>query len=476
MRTRSICAAILSLSACDNGGPRPPDALDDAFDRHVGKLDGGIDAAVAAAVLAVVNTRSVEDLSGAVEDGGVGLHRWPAENIEAYRWGADGDPGTADDELFDTLAELDGIPYVGAAAFQLLVDFVHAHDVVENPGPSCDAPAWTSLTGQKSIVAPHGTLISTASDDGIDAVYAGSGRVKRQHFAPDQTLTVVEKPWLGSKPNVPRVEGWARAGSCSHLLLKDGWNNEQLHDAQLCDGALYWTWAPIAGLKGRIMDDLIARDGEIHGIFRTDNLVNYAHYSEDAWEVETVPLSDEVRRAHGAGIVLDNDRRLHVIAWQPEAAEYAVRTPDGQWSMEALPADLRLDDNPRLVLGVDGLPSFAYLTELPGEARRVLRVASRTLAGVWKFDELELVQGLIDAEADQFGMLHVCHIDGGTVVDHLRDAAGEWSRRVVFNNPAAAQHCRYFSGADAQLRLDISTGVSGSPLYFHALELVCGDT
>ncbi|HIN85639.1 MAG TPA: hypothetical protein EYN06_04080 [Myxococcales bacterium] len=63
-------------------------------------------------------------------DDSVGLNSLAANKIIAHRDGPDGAPGTADDDLFDTIEELDAVPYVGASALAKLFAF---------------APFWASM-------------------------------------------------------------------------------------------------------------------------------------------------------------------------------------------------------------------------------------------------------------------------------------------------------------------------------------------
>jgi hypothetical protein len=57
------------------------------------------------------------------DEGGVGLDVRAARNIVEHRRGPDGEPGTADDDRFETLAELDDIAYVAGRAFAKLAAF-----------------------------------------------------------------------------------------------------------------------------------------------------------------------------------------------------------------------------------------------------------------------------------------------------------------------------------------------------------------
>lgn len=71
-----------------------------------------------AAILGVANTASLEAL-----DVDVGLDKRAAENIVLHRIGPDGLAGTGDDDPFETLAELDGVPYVGESALAKLLTY-----------------------------------------------------------------------------------------------------------------------------------------------------------------------------------------------------------------------------------------------------------------------------------------------------------------------------------------------------------------
>jgi len=85
----------------------------------------------AAGVLKVASTLSRSDLQYKV-----GLTSTIANNINSYRMGDDGTAGTADDEVFETLRELDAIPYVNAAAFQKLLAYARANGYIMSSGPS----------------------------------------------------------------------------------------------------------------------------------------------------------------------------------------------------------------------------------------------------------------------------------------------------------------------------------------------------
>jgi hypothetical protein len=114
-----------------------PDGAEDPRDAPFlieGKADTGSvteESPEAAAILELANTATFEVLATPSE---VGLSERAADNIIAYRIGDDGLAGTADDNPFDTLAELDLVPFIGPVAFDHLVAYVRAH----TPAPVCD--------------------------------------------------------------------------------------------------------------------------------------------------------------------------------------------------------------------------------------------------------------------------------------------------------------------------------------------------
>lgn len=79
-------------------------------------------ARVSELVLELVNTATFEVL-----DDDVPLNRRAVVGIVEHRDGLDATLGTADDDIFDSLQELDDVPFVGPVAFQRLVDYAVAH-------------------------------------------------------------------------------------------------------------------------------------------------------------------------------------------------------------------------------------------------------------------------------------------------------------------------------------------------------------
>lgn len=145
MKKSPVFALVLALLALGCTAPdEVGDGPDDAF--PTGKGDGAIEegSAEALAVLALVNGPSVDvqelDIDAA-------LNRRAAENIIEHRDGPDGHAGTADDDLFDSLAELDGVSFVGPKALAALLDYARDKgllaggpmDVIMSPQPSASS-------------------------------------------------------------------------------------------------------------------------------------------------------------------------------------------------------------------------------------------------------------------------------------------------------------------------------------------------
>jgi len=139
-------------------------AIDGEGDRYIvdGKADtGGIQegTAEAAAVLHVASTFSRADLVGEV-----GLAAKAADNVLAYRSGDDGAVSTSDDETFETLAELDAIPFIGPIAFGKLLAYAQAADLVGDvpvAGPNEDAFDPASCQGANLSMATANQWWST---------------------------------------------------------------------------------------------------------------------------------------------------------------------------------------------------------------------------------------------------------------------------------------------------------------------------
>ncbi|MEM1033712.1 MAG: phospholipase D-like domain-containing protein, partial [Myxococcota bacterium] len=112
----------------------------------------------AAAVLGLVNDPDVDQSQ---LDDDVGLDRRAATNIIAHRDGPDAVTGTSDDDLFDSIVELDGVSYVGESALAKLLAYAQAHGYM----PGLDAPTAAELDYVTLSVA--NTLSQADLDDAV---------------------------------------------------------------------------------------------------------------------------------------------------------------------------------------------------------------------------------------------------------------------------------------------------------------------
>ncbi len=179
----ATCVFALTLAACSTGGDDPIDGEHDGFPQ--GKADGAIDpdSADARAVLALANDPEVDF---AELDDDAGLNRTAVERLLAHRDGADGDAGTADDDLFDSLAELDAVPFIGKVALSQLLAYAIEHgyreddggeritDVIFSPQPA--AQSHNARVAQLIGTAEHTLDIAmySFSDAGINAALAAA--------------------------------------------------------------------------------------------------------------------------------------------------------------------------------------------------------------------------------------------------------------------------------------------------------------
>lgn len=143
---------LLAVAVVGCASDVPGDGPDDDF-----LVDGKADDQIAEGspeakgILAVVNELSEEAL-----DDAVGLDLRAAANIFAHRAGVDGLELTADDDPFDTLAELDAIPYVGPLAFNKLLAFARGNGYVLE-GPNYNA-IWSIAADDAWAVGDAGLV------------------------------------------------------------------------------------------------------------------------------------------------------------------------------------------------------------------------------------------------------------------------------------------------------------------------------
>ncbi len=156
----------------------------------IGAQRGGLSQSEITEVLALVN-RADRDLL----DYDVGLDSRAATNIVAHRFGPDGIVESADDDPFDTLVELDAIPYVGATALAKLDAYAK-----QNP-PGLVLVSGAILAALKVANTASFTVLDVYV--GLD-VRAAENMVARRN-GPDGALGTADDDPFGSWPELDAV-------------------------------------------------------------------------------------------------------------------------------------------------------------------------------------------------------------------------------------------------------------------------------
>jgi phosphatidylserine/phosphatidylglycerophosphate/cardiolipin synthase-like enzyme len=166
-----LAAGATSLAACSSAGDDPLDGENDGFGS--GKADGAIDpdSAEARAVLALVNDPEVDF---AELDDDAGLNKTAVERLFQHRDGADGEPGTPDDDTFDSLAELDAVPFIGPVALEQLLAYAIANGYLVETGERITDVVFSPQPSTQSHNARVAQLIGTAESTIDVAMYSFS--------------------------------------------------------------------------------------------------------------------------------------------------------------------------------------------------------------------------------------------------------------------------------------------------------------
>lgn len=152
MRLPAAFAAALAMTACVASDA--PDSKDDVG-LGAGKADGEeLSDCQKREIVAYLNEGiSADALEGA------GIHTRAANNLVAHRDGADGSFGTDDDDLFDSVEEVDSVDYTGPAAFTQL-----AGATLDRCSMPADIYADARDVTKALISFPAGTVAPTSYD------------------------------------------------------------------------------------------------------------------------------------------------------------------------------------------------------------------------------------------------------------------------------------------------------------------------
>ena len=148
----SLALALATLAGCVTDGS--PEGRDDVG-LAGGKADGEeLTDCAKREIPAYLNGGVTRDALEAA-----GLHDRAAENLTKHRDGADGRFGTDDDDLFDTLEEVDAVAYVGPTAFTQLIAATADRCTI-----AADIYADARDVTKSKIAFPAGTVAPTQYD------------------------------------------------------------------------------------------------------------------------------------------------------------------------------------------------------------------------------------------------------------------------------------------------------------------------
>ncbi len=204
--TLTGCVVLSMLAGCLS--PVPVEQTEDIGGVYDDIEEGS---AEALAVLALVNDKVVDF---ALLDDDVGLDRRAATNIIEHRDGADGTAATADDDLYETVAELDGISYVGNSALNKLLIYAQTHGY---------GPEGTTLT-QEQMDRATLALVNDAAvgfpllddDVGLDR-RAAKNIIEHRNGGDAIVSTADDNPF----DSIAELDGISYVGKTALALLRD---------------------------------------------------------------------------------------------------------------------------------------------------------------------------------------------------------------------------------------------------------------
>jgi phosphatidylserine/phosphatidylglycerophosphate/cardiolipin synthase-like enzyme len=227
----AVCAVSLVVAVPGCTEAEVEDGVDDAFPS--GKADGGIDegSPEALGVLRLVNDAAE---TAATLKSGAHITSRVAGNIVKHRNGADGSAGTSDDDKYETLAELDKIPYVGPATLNALLERAKELGYVGGGDTQIDV-MFSPLPAAQSHNARIAQLIRTAQHSLDIAIYsysdAGIAAALKDRAAAGVDIRFIFDTAAEDRKVTDAV---ARAATKSGKIEQDGidvrWVNQTMHN------------------------------------------------------------------------------------------------------------------------------------------------------------------------------------------------------------------------------------------------------
>lgn len=191
------------LWACSPEDLEAPEAADPSGARVI---DEGTPEATG--VLAFLNDRGT---TTTLLDIQVALDARAARGLTAHRNGPDGRLGTADDDRFDTIAEVDAVPRVGDVALQRILDYADAHGWIPSTDPIYGTVEGVELTVPQAVDILRAANGATFTELDVDAALdarAAQGILDHRPFG--LVEDVAAAPYVGATA-LRRLFGWAAA-------------------------------------------------------------------------------------------------------------------------------------------------------------------------------------------------------------------------------------------------------------------------
>lgn len=234
-----------------------------------------------------------------VLDGDVGLDVRAAENIHTHRAGADGVFPSADDDLFDDIAELDAVPYVGDTAFDRLRTYAKDH-----PAPAAESVEGVLFRGWESEIVTWG--VNHATEAALDALLdarAADGLIARRPF--ENVTAMGPVPYVGGSAlerlRSEAASWWrSRSGAASLAGTFDGITfdeetarvaleiaNDATHSEMVANG-VYTSGA--AAIVGNRPYGSLAQVANVSGVGTSTMRGLHAYAASGAWSPEPDPV------------------------------------------------------------------------------------------------------------------------------------------------------------------------------------------
>ncbi len=221
----------------------------------------------------------------------VPLDKRAAENLIAHRNGADGVFGTADDDLFDDVAEVDAVSYVGPAALASLLAYAEAQGYVPSGGDVLgvyDNVAFTVDEADATLAFVNGASYETLDVDvgldkrAVDSIVAAGAvesvlQLSGLYFVGQSALLKLReypKTLGGTTPNGMECDSHAecQSGLCagltmpyySHGFCMEAWAANTFQSSAPVsigdDGVAVTSTIPVSGLATVPMDVVVDLD------------------------------------------------------------------------------------------------------------------------------------------------------------------------------------------------------------------------